>query len=222
MNLRTYPPFLLASLLLAGACSSSSSSGTPDGSTTQDAHVEDVASNTETGTTIQDAAADTTTALDANEAAAPPPTCGGPTDRYTLLTGANAGLVEDNETGLIWMSDSVGGGERVGEGGPQTEEDAAAYCSGRGMRLPTKDEALALATTDLPCQEGSLSFPTTAPPTQCLCGNGKLPFGGWSTWTSTYEGGDSEALVVDYSATVTPQVADNFPSSVLCVRGSTD
>lgn len=134
-------------------------------------------------------------------------------NRYTLLTGTNAGLVQDNVTGLIWMSDSVGGGERVGEGGPQTEEDAAAYCQDRGMRLPTEDEALALAATNMPCI-------TTPPPSQCLCGNSKLPFGFWSTWTSTFVGGDSEAWVVDYTGTATFNLADNFPSSVLCVRGS--
>jgi hypothetical protein len=158
---------------------------------------------------IQDAAAETS-ALDASEASAPPPTCGGATDRYTLLTGANAGLVQDNVTGLVWMSDSVGGGERVDAGGPQTQTDAAAYCSDRGMRLPTEAETLALAMTNAPCI-------TTPPPSQCLCGNGMLPFGQWGTWTSTFAS-EEDAFVVDYLGDISFQVADNFPSAVLCVR----
>jgi hypothetical protein len=139
-----------------------------------------------------DAAIDAAVSLDANQSApeaAAAPTCGAPPARYTLLTGADAGLVRDNVTELVWMTDSVGGGEP-----PQTQTLAATYCTGRGMRLPTKDEATALAASYASCA-----------------------FGQWSTWTSTtITGGD--AWVVDYLGEVSPQVADNFPSAVLCVR----
>lgn len=225
MNLRIIAPSALASVLLAAACSSSSSSGARDGSA-EDAHLQDVASSTETGADtslggpIGDASFEAATmdAMNASEASGPPPACGAPPDRFTLLTGANAGLVQDNVTGLIWMSNSVGGGERVGEGGPQTEIDAASYCSERGMRLPTKAEALALATADAPCTN-SYCMSAGTPPAECLCESGMLPFGGWGTWTSTFAGED-EAFVVDYCEDVSFQVADNFPNAVLCVRDS--
>jgi hypothetical protein len=202
-------------MLLAGACSSSSSSGAPEAST-EDAPIQDVAPNTETGTeispdgAIMDAALDAA-AMEASQDAAQAPTCGTAPARFTLLTGANAGLVQDNVTGLVWMSDSVGGGERVDAGGPQTQTDAAAYCSGRGMRLPTEAEATALAMTIAPCVAAA------PPPSQCLCGNGMLPFGQWGTWTSTFAS-EEDAFVVDYLGDISFQVADNFPSAVLCVR----
>ncbi len=118
------------------------------------------------------------------------PTCGPPPARYTLLTGADGGLVRDNVSMLVWMTDSHGGGEP-----PQTQADAAAYCTGRGMRLPTKDEAVALAASYAACA-----------------------FGHWGTWTSTAAPAQGDAWVVDYLGDVSPQVADNFPSAVLCVR----
>jgi hypothetical protein len=117
------------------------------------------------------------------------PTCGDNSARYTLLTGADDGLVRDNTTMLVWMRESMGGGEP-----PQTQAPAAAYCKGRGMRLPTKDEALALAAAYADCA-----------------------FGHWGTWTSTTTP-DGYAWVVDYTGGATEQVADNFPSAVLCVR----
>jgi hypothetical protein len=118
------------------------------------------------------------------------PTCGPPPARYTLLTGADAGLVRDNATMLVWMSDSHGAGEP-----PQTQPDAAAYCSGRGMRLPTEDEALALAASYASCA-----------------------FGHWGTWTSTSAAAAGDFWVVDYLGESSPQLGDNFPSAVLCVR----
>jgi len=119
------------------------------------------------------------------------PTCGPPPARYAVLTGADMGLARDNVTMLVWMQDSVGGGEP-----PQTQSLATTYCIGRGMRLPTKDEAVALAANYAMCA-----------------------FGNWGTWTSTAVPGMSGyAYVVDYVGDVTPQIADNFPSAVLCVR----
>jgi hypothetical protein len=121
---------------------------------------------------------------------APQPTCGPPPARYSLLTGADAGLVRDNVTMLVWMSNSHGGGEP-----PQTQPDAAAYCSGMGMRLPTEDEALALAANYASCA-----------------------FGNWGTWTSTAAPAMGDFWVVDYLGDASPQLGDNFPSAVLCVR----
>jgi hypothetical protein len=63
------------------------------------------------------------------------------------------------------------------------------------MRLPTKDEAVALAANYASCA-----------------------FGHWGTWTSTAAAGVGYAWVVDYAGDVSPQLADNFPSAVLCVR----
>jgi hypothetical protein len=119
------------------------------------------------------------------------PTCGPPPARYTILTGADMGLVRDNVTMLVWMQDSMGGGEP-----PQTQSLAATYCTGRGMRLPTKDEAVALAANYAMCA-----------------------FGNWGTWTSTdVPGMSGYAYVVDFVGDVNPQISDNFPSAVLCVR----
>jgi hypothetical protein len=117
-------------------------------------------------------------------------TCGPSPARYTLLTGADAGLVRDNVTMLVWMSNDHGAGEP-----PQTQADAIAYCTGRGMRLPTKDEAVALAANYASCA-----------------------FGHWGTWTSTPAPAAGDAWVVDYAGDVSPQLANNFPSAVLCVR----
>jgi hypothetical protein len=121
---------------------------------------------------------------------APQPTCGPPPARYTLLTGADAGLVRDNVTMLVWMSNSHGAGEP-----PQTQPDAVAYCSGMGMRLPTEDEALALAANYASCA-----------------------FGPWGTWTSTAAPAMGDFWVVDYLGESSPQLGNNFPSAVLCVR----
>lgn len=119
-------------------------------------------------------------------------TCGAPPATYTLLTGADAGLVRDNTTQLVWMADSVGGGEP-----PQTQALASTYCTSKAtpMRLPTEAEALALAAHYAACA-----------------------FGHWSTWTSTATPVAGDAWVVDYTGGASPQVANNFPSAVLCVR----
>jgi hypothetical protein len=212
MKIRSHPflvallaPVSLGSICVAAACSSSTHSGSNDGTGAVDAAHDDAATNSTDAAT--DAGASEAAASDgalesgsedgaSDDAAeaAPAPTCGAPPARYTVLTGANAGLVRDNVTELVWMADSEGGGEP-----PQTQPDAATYCTGRGMRLPTEAEALALAAAYAPCA-----------------------FGQWSTWTST-AAGTGDAWVVDYFGDASPQVADNFPSAVLCVRdGSGD
>jgi hypothetical protein len=110
--------------------------------------------------------------------------------RFTLLAGADDGLVRDNVTGLVWMRDSQGGGEP-----PQTQSLAATYCARRGMRLPAEDEAVALAAAYASCA-----------------------FGPWGTWTSTAAPDTGYAWVVDYTGGVSAQLTENFPSAVLCAR----
>jgi hypothetical protein len=189
--------------VIALACSNSSGSGNGP------LAGEDSGAPVDTGVLPDTSVADTGAALDAPATtedsaisdssqsvpeAAPAPTCGPAPARYTVFgdAGANAGLVQDNTTGLIWMSNSVGG-EQTQE---QTQSDAATYCAGIGMRLPTENEALGIAAANYaPCA-----------------------FGQWSTWTST-AAGTGDAWVVDYLADTSPQLADNFPSAVLCVRG---
>jgi hypothetical protein len=192
-------------VLVATACSSSSKAppaAEPGGdAAADDASPLDPAPNADAGTdAIADSAAvdapieaGPTTNDDADTEAAASPTCDPLPARYTVLTGASAGLVRDNVTGLVWMADSVGGGEP-----PQTQADAASYCMGRGMRLPTKDEAVALAAAYAPCA-----------------------FGQWSTWTSTAST-SGDTWVIDYAGDASPQLADNFPSAVLCVESSTE
>jgi hypothetical protein len=197
----------LLSFLIAGACNSTSAepitAANGQDASPQDAgtHEAPTTSDAGTGTSLEasalDGSFDAGTTEDAGEdaaEAAAAPTCGPPPARYTLLTGASAGLVQDNVTGLVWMNDSVGG-EQTSE---QTQSDAATYCAGRGMRLPTEAEAVALAANYASCA-----------------------FGQWSTWTSTAAGTGGDAWVVDYLGDTSPQLADNFPSAVLCVRDST-
>ena len=161
---------------------------TDAGSTsTQDAHVASGNDASGADTAVADASID---AAIADADAAPAPTCGDPPARFTLLSGADNGLARDNVTMLVWMRESQGAGEP-----PQTQAMAKTYCSGRTMRLPTKDEALALADQYTACA-----------------------FGHWGTWTSTDAPAAGYAWVVDYTGGSSPQVADNFPSAVLCVR----
>jgi hypothetical protein len=156
--------------------------------------VEDATGGADTAPTDASNALDSSATGDRNEmdasGDAAQPTCGPPPARYTLLTGADAGLVRDNVTMLVWMGNSHGAGEP-----PQTQPDAAAYCSGMGMRLPTEDEALALAASYASCA-----------------------FGHWGTWTSTAAPAMGDYWVVDYLGDSSPQLGGNFPSAVLCVR----
>ena len=90
---------------------------------------------------------------------ATPTTC--PGGRFTVLgKGASGddgtGLVVDATTGLVWARKSPG---------VKNHGDAESYCKGRGMRLPTKEEALAIT-----------------PRNECGWPEG------WYTWTSTEAG----------------------------------
>jgi len=192
--------------LLLGACSASSGGGPggvgPGGvdASGEGSAPADASSGTDAAHDVGASGADgaggaldggpTDAVADAQEAA-PAPTCGPPPNRFTILNGADAGLVRDNVTQLVWMHDSVGGQQTS----QQTQPLASTYCTGRGMRLPTEDEALALAAAYASCA-----------------------FGQWGTWTSTDVAGSGDAWVVDYLGDASPQLADNFPSAVLCVR----
>jgi hypothetical protein len=197
--------FLCTIGVVAVGCSSSSSAtgAPPDASSSDDASIvgsmnaDTGAADTSSGSndgSPTDASTDSSLADNdvGTDDAAAAPTCGPPPDRYTLLTGdADAGLVRDNVTGLIWMTDSVGGAQTQ----EQTQTLAATYCSGRGMRLPTEAEALALASNYASCA-----------------------FGQWSTWTSTDVVGNAGfAWIVNWDGSTQQDLADNFPNAVLCV-----
>ncbi len=201
--------------VVAVACSNSSSTApgagedsgaapvTDSGSVADTSAADTATSTLDSSTTLPTDAGpnDTgTVASDAAEAAASP-TCGPSPARYTLLTDAGAaladagvGLVLDNTTGLVWMTDSVGG-EQTQE---QTQTLAGSYCAGIGMRLPTQTEAQGIAAANY----------------------ASCAFGQWSTWTSTATPGTpGDAQTVDFLGDVYAQLADNFPNAVLCVKG---
>ena len=76
-------------------------------------------------------------------------------------------------------------------------QEAKTYCTGRGMRLPTKDEALAISGT---------SYASCA-------------FGKWGTWTSTVGlQGTDYWYTVDFMANAYEQLNNNYPNPVLCVK----
>jgi len=53
-----------------------------------------------------------------------------------------SGLVKDRQTGLTWLRYDY-----LPQSGDQNQSQAAAYCTGRSMRLPTLEEALAISGT---------------------------------------------------------------------------
>ena len=120
------------------------------------------------------------------------PTCGGPTERYTIST-ANTNLVLDNVLGLTWTrtieTDTDPGSQFTGI-------SAAAYCSSINMRLPTKTEALGISGSN----------------------NAACAFKGpWSTWTSTVDPNDAtETAIVNFDGSTTFNVTNNFPGATLC------
>ncbi len=98
----------------------------------------------------------------------------GPGRRYALVEpatpgceGDGSGRVRDASTQLTWSAKKYY--SVAGAGGPsQSATRALDYCSGRGMRLPSREEALAIAGTN----SESCAFPCP-----------------WETWTSSSEGG---------------------------------
>ena len=122
------------------------------------------------------------------------PACGPTPERYTLLTGSDTGLVRDNTTGLVWMRDAYSAPNNPE---PPRGQEAQSYCTGRGMRLPTKEEALAISGASYaPCA-----------------------FAAWATWTSTPgTQGAKYWYIVDYLGEAYEQLNDNYPNAVLCVQ----
>lgn len=101
-----------------------------------------------------------------------------------------SGLVTDNATRLTWTSIPY-----YGPVGQRTQPAAEAYCAGRGMRLPTKDEALGVAGT---------SFEACA-------------FCSWFTWTSTFEGARAWRVTANGGAGLW-DVAGDGNDRALCVK----
>jgi hypothetical protein len=100
-----------------------------------------------------------------------------------------SGLVLDNVTGLVWTSrtyNPVGG---------ETLPDGQAYCEGRGMRLPSQDEVLAVASADRGC-----AF---------MCQ--------WWTWTST-PSASGLGTGVAYDLSLSEIAGASLGRGVLCVR----
>ncbi len=122
------------------------------------------------------------------------PACGPAPARYTLLTGVDTGLVRDNTTGLTWMREAY---SAPNDPEPPRGQEAQSYCTGRQMRLPTKEEAVAIAGAHY----------------------ASCAFGVWGTWTSTTGAqGARYWYTVDYLGEAYEQLNDNYPNAVLCVQ----
>ena len=111
--------------------------------------------------------------------------------RYTIVDND---LARDNKTGLVWLRESYFPGSPPG----QTQAQAAEFCKGKGMRLPTKEESLEIA--------GSSCDATV--------------FGDWSTWTSTSIRAGMMAIVANSGASAGLGVGlvGLGASATLCVR----
>jgi hypothetical protein len=113
-----------------------------------------------------------------------------------------SGLVKDTTTDLTWARFPYYPTSDYPVSGGQTQAQAAAYCAGRGGRLPTKDEALAIA--------GNNNYCRAASPVE------------WGTWTSTSAGAGLAWYVV-YDGYTTQIVVGNglngvYSLGALCVR----
>lgn len=123
-------------------------------------------------------------------------TCGGNSERYTVLSSNS---VQDNWSGLSWARTQY---TLSAQGAQFTQSLAAQYCQQLGMRLPTRDEALAISGANAV----SCAFPS-----------------GWSSWTSTADPlvSGQAYWVSSSSGTATSAIAENFPGWALCTQGST-
>lgn len=133
------------------------------------------------------------------DAAGPDAAAGcGPGDRYAVVTAPSAGCssdgtgrVLDTSTGLTWMTHPY-----FPSSGGQNQAQAETYCSGLGMRLPTKDEALGIAGTN----RQTCAFPC-----------------GWVTWTSSLAGPGLAWRVSNGGGSEQRDVGYNV-GTVLCVQ----
>lgn len=104
-----------------------------------------------------------------------------------------SGLVLDTTTGLTWLRNAYYPAFPPG----QNWEQATSYCQGRGMRLPTKDEVLAIAGAQY-CQS---AWPAR-----------------WGTWTSTPSSA-GVAWTVGLDGDARESYTDGaLVASALCVR----
>ena len=122
--------------------------------------------------------------------------CGGGTEHYTVQDPAD---VLDNLSALSWKRAEFT--YDPGAGTQLTQPLAAQYCANMGMRLPTKDEALAISGT----QSVSCAFPAA-----------------WNTWTSTAVPGQSGyAYTVSSQGDLGTGLTTNLPGWALCTKGTT-
>ncbi len=109
-------------------------------------------------------------------------------DEGTGKSDSGTGLVRDTKTNLAWLRFT----------GPNglTQPQAASFCAGKGMRLPTKDEVLAIAR-ESSCKA---AWPS-----------------GWATWTSTSDAAGLVWRVLESGAggAFSPDVGS---LGALCVR----
>jgi len=119
-------------------------------------------------------------------------------DRYAVVTAPSAGCSSDGtgrlldtSTGLTWMTHPY-----FPSSGGQNQAQAETYCSGLGMRLPTKDEALGIAGTN----RQTCAFPC-----------------GWVTWTSSLAGPGLAWRVSNGGGSEQRDVGYNV-GTVLCVQ----
>jgi hypothetical protein len=117
--------------------------------------------------------------------------------RYLVLdpgtsedNGDGTGTVRDTRTGLTWM--------RKAYRPSQTQAQAQAYCQSKGMRLPTKEEAMGIAGKNYDI-------------TRCA-----FPYF-WRTWTSTPAGSGVAWYILSGGAESLFKV-DFAVHQVLCVR----
>jgi beta-galactosidase len=121
--------------------------------------------------------------------------CGDSKERWTRNQNS-ADLALDNLSGLIWTNtpktDNAAGAQF-------TQVSAINYCQSLGMRIPTRDEALAISGS----AGSSCAFPAF-----------------WSTWTSTDLPNDtSRAFIIDSTGLESSGIKINSPASTLCVQG---
>jgi formylglycine-generating enzyme required for sulfatase activity len=118
--------------------------------------------------------------------------------RYTTIQAGDdfcdysgSGLVKDTKTGLTWTRQEYA--FHMGQSQPQ----ASSHCQSLGMRLPTKDEALAIAGSSFE----SCAFPCT-----------------WGTFTSTSAGSHVVWHVNYDGSSATVSAKDEGGGFVMCVK----
>jgi beta-galactosidase len=125
------------------------------------------------------------------------PVCGTAPERYTI-NNSNTALLLDNLSNLTWSRSEF----TLADSGAQfTQSSAITHCAAQGMRIPTRDEAIAISGANA----ASCAFPNP-----------------WSTWTSTVDPNDStRAYTVSSAGAVDFSIIDNSPGGVLCTQGPT-